>query len=518
MKRRHAIGIAILSGLGAVLVPILASLYLTNKQSLETETKQNLALANEVLRRVDETDNQSIGAIVRLLGTHAADPCSDANIALMRQIAVGSSYIQAVGHVEGDRLVCSSLGRHAPGTPLGHVGYVNTVGVSIRPSVELLVAPGMHFLIAEKNGYAVVVHRDLAIDVFTDNRDVSLGVFAPSTKKLMLNRGHFDPQWMLALNEQSETTFFDGNYVVAISRSKKYDNAAFTATPAHYLDARERKLAAVLVPIGAFVGLLSLLSLGMLGRYHMALPQVLRLALKHNEVFLHYQPIVELSTGRCVGAEALIRWRRQDGSFVPPNLFIQVAEECGLIRQITARVIELLRKDVPPLLEVFPDFQISFNLSPFDLETGEIVAQLRELSQAKGLSPKNLHAEITERCLLNAKRAKGTVQAIRKLGIGIAIDDFGTGFCGLSYLNTFEVDFLKIDKAFVDTMGTTAATSQVATHIIDMAKSLNLEMIAEGVETEEQAAFLRHYSVRYAQGWLFAKAMSIEDLIRYSLN
>lgn len=518
MKRRHAIGIAILSGLGAVFMPVLASLYLTGRESLETETKQNLALANEVLRRVDETDNQSIDAIARLSATHAVDPCSDANIALMRQIDVSSSYIQAVGHVEGDRMICSSLGRHDPGIPMGHLGFVNTVGARIRPSVELSIAPGMHFFIAEKNGYAVVVHRDLAIDVFTDNRDVSLGVFSLSAKRLMLSRGHFDPKWMLALKGQSEATFFDGNYVVAITQSKKYDNAAFAVTPAHYLNARGRKLAIVLVPIGAFVGLLSLFSLGMLGRYHMALPQVLRLALKHNEIFLHYQPIVELSTGRCVGAEALIRWRRQDGSFVSPNLFIPVAEESGLIRQITARVIELLRKDLPPLLEVFPDFQISFNLSSLDLESDEIVAQLRELSQTKGFSPKNLHAEITERYLLNTKRAKGTVQAIRKLGIGIAIDDFGTGFCGLSYLNTFEVDFLKIDKAFVDTMGTTAATSQVATHIIDMAKSLNLEMIAEGVETEEQATFLRHYSVQYAQGWLFAKAMSIEDLIRYSLN
>jgi sensor c-di-GMP phosphodiesterase-like protein len=234
--------------------------------------------------------------------------------------------------------------------------------------------------------------------------------------------------------------------------------------------------------------------------------------MRDRELFVVYQPIVELASGKWMGAEALLRWKRPDGEFVSPDVFIEIAEKNGLIGLITRKVIRTIQKEASILLNANPGFFISINASSSDLQQDALSQQLADATRTMGIEPSALRIEATERTFIDTDSAKKGIARLRDMGHPIAIDDFGTGYSSLSYLATLDVDGLKIDKSFVATIGTGAVTAEVVPHIIEMAKSLKLRMVAEGVETQEQADYLRGRGVQMVQGWLYSRAISLHDL------
>ena len=516
MDDSKRISIAILVGitLTTVALPILISLYLARQQSIAEQIRDVRQLADDVLRRADKTAQQSFAALDRLREQGTADPCSTQNVTLMAHIAVASEQLQGVAFVNNDQMLCSSFGRYTPAIPVGPPDYVSANGIAIRTDITLPEVTDTGFILVTRpeTGYSAIVHPSLPLDVFVDNPDLSVGVVGYSRMRPIDLRGTYDPDWIKALGTDRSTAFFDNRHVVAVERSKKFDYVAFAALPAAAVDTGVGRFAAVLVPLGLLTGVGLVLLILRLVRIQTALPAMIRTALRRKEFFLEYQPMVALQTGAWTGAEALLRWRRPSGELVRPDVFIPVAEEIGLIEAITEHVVELICQDAEGLFREHPDFHIGINFSAVDVQLPRLDKLVNRLVACTGGTPRNFVIEITERGLVQGEGAKAFLHGARLMGAVTAIDDFGTGYSSLSYLQTFDVDLLKIDKSFVDSIGAHAATSHVVSHIVEMAKDLGLEMVAEGVETEGQRGFLQTRGVLFAQGWLFAKPMSMSEL------
>ena len=511
--------IAVLVAVLGIAIPLLIALLLAYHQGQETEMQQVSTYARDVLHRADSTIDQGYTAINTLVAQHSADPCSDASLALMRRLNLESSYLQAVGYVVNDHMVCSSQGREGVDFALGPVDWVSLRHVRIRLSVRFPFDDANTYIVIERNGFAAIMNRDLALDATTSEKDVSLGFFQPTNGKFMALRGYVKPEWTglptdQLPSESSVRAFVDAGYVVAVARSDRRPLAAVAALPVTYMRAQVRSTALILVPVGLVAGVALALAALHLVQRQTALPAMIRAGLRRKEFYMVYQPVVDLRSGEWVGAEALLRWRRANGELMRPDLFIPVAEDAGLIRDITHRVVELVTQDLKGVFAVAPRFHLAINVSTMDLESGDVLELMGGMTHRMKAGPGNLVIEVTERGLLNRDLAQGVLSNLRDGGVRVAIDDFGTGYSTLAYLENFKIDYLKIDKSFVDTMNLATPTSQVALHIIGMARSLKIELIAEGVENEGQATLLCDLGVQYAQGWHLSRPMLAEDLLQ----
>jgi sensor c-di-GMP phosphodiesterase-like protein len=500
-----AIGAAI-----ALAFPPWFALNQARRQAFEIESSMASNHARDILHRGDTMAAQALAGIARLRAS-GAPPCSRPALALAREIALESSYIQAIGRLDGASMTCSSLGE--PALPLGPPAFRTSHGVTLYSQVPL-PDPYRHALLAlADGGYVALVHRDLPLDAALALPGMSLALVHLEHDSLSLSRGHIDHAWIARLGRRRETSFVSGGWLVAIVRSQRFvTTAAIAAVPVEQLERRVDETLWRLLPIGLLAGVAACAAILLLARRRRSIPAALRVALRRGEFFMLYQPVIDLRSGACIGAEALLRWRRRTGETVGPDLFIPVAEASGLITLLTGRVLELVEADAGSYLARHPDFHVAINLSPADLRSPELPARIDGLLARSGARPSSLILEITERGFVDLDSARGVLQAMRARGITVAIDDFGTGYSSLSYLESLDLDYLKIDRAFIEAIGTGAPTSQVVGHIIAMARGMRLTTIAEGVESQAQAAFLREHGVEYAQGWLFARPMTFAEV------
>jgi diguanylate cyclase (GGDEF)-like protein/PAS domain S-box-containing protein len=236
----------------------------------------------------------------------------------------------------------------------------------------------------------------------------------------------------------------------------------------------------------------------------------LRNALVVGEFEVHYQPIVDLPDGRMVGVEALLRWDNEELGVVSPVEFIPIAESTGIIVPIGAWVLETACRQVKEWQEAgWSDLRVAVNLSPREVERGDAIQSISEALNKSGLSPQSLEIEVTERVLLDDVEAASSIfREIKGLGVRLCIDDFGTGYSSLSYLRNYPFDVLKIDRAFVDDSTRHESGISLLRAIIAMADSLELDVIAEGVETAEQFDLLCELGCGFAQGYHFCAPLS----------
>jgi diguanylate cyclase (GGDEF)-like protein/PAS domain S-box-containing protein len=244
----------------------------------------------------------------------------------------------------------------------------------------------------------------------------------------------------------------------------------------------------------------------------LALENDLRVALDRGQFELHFQPQVSLSRRRVIGVEALLRWNHPDNGLITPSTFVPIAEEVGLIGDISRWVLEQACAQLAAWRKRGHDqIKMSLNLAPKDFERGDIVASVTDCITRHALPPDRVTLEITEHMMMqDTPGVTAKVRQLREIGVGIAIDDFGTGYSALAYLQKLPISTLKIDRSFVKDLGG-LMTNPIISAIIGIARGFDLELIAEGVEHHQQAAMLRALGCDVMQGYYFARPVRAED-------
>lgn len=499
--------LATLTAIAAALL-LSAGSYMLVKHALEqSEAEQMNARGERFLDRLEQIFGQLREGVDQL----AAQPsrqCDAPMLAALNQVGFDYRFVFEAAFVEGNQSCSSRPGRATADLdrPPDIEGptYKYWLNTSTEPNDNLAA------LMLGRGNFRVSTSRGHLTDVVDLSDNGSLLVLLDKGQRAVPVLG--PPQvWPPTRNwppSSGDALTITADRLIYRMSTKSPDYQLVLITPRINLMARLNSPLWLLFPASLLIAIFSGWSVLVLVRQRRTLNGELQGALRRGEIRVLYQPIFDLSSRRCVGAEALVRWRRPDGTLTSPDLFIPLAENTGLIREITDFVLQQLLEQLGQVLRANPHLYISVNLAACDVMEPRIGAVVGKLLDLYRVAPRQIAFEVTERGLIDVVPARENLQSLRDLGHQVLIDDFGTGYCSLAYLQTLPVDCLKIDKAFIDALGHDAASSGVAPHIIRMAHALDLKVIAEGIESEAQAILLASEGVNYGQGWLFAQALN----------
>lgn len=475
-------------------------------QSVSAEETRLQKLAERIGQRAENAIIDARALLVEL-NDAALEPCSPKHLELMQDIAIARTYVRGIGYWRAAERQCGTgLAEHF--TPPKASRIYDSGMIAWWPGEETEVGGVQLFLMRFGRHDVVIDPRLLLNSDLLENHEVGLWVegllMTTSPKGVVLPEPETLEQGLTVDSKTQRTmarfslgTIFPID-VVAVQHIQEFWSV--------YLP--------TILTFGAIgIGIIWLWIVILLkfSRSKLGLLAELKAAIADRKIEAYYQPVVDLSTGQCVGAESLARWTTEDGSRVGPDVFIPLAEDNRLISDLTISMLHSILTDMGDLLRRNPQLSINLNLSAQDLESDRLMIELDSAIKQAKLKPACIKLEITERALVDTDEARKRISTLRSRGHTIAIDDFGTGYSSLSYLESFELDVLKIDKAFVDAIDTHAVTSNVIVHVIEVAKSLELDIIAEGIEESHQASWLVKQGVRLGQGYFYAKPMASRE-------
>ena len=507
-RLRVIIGGTVLAVLAAA-VPIAVMVYATWDRAVSVEQQRLHAIAERSLRRAEVSYQEALAALKSAEAT-VLPPCGPEHIQRMQTLVMTTPSSDQMGYFEGGKLRCTSWGPFQQDVDQPTPDHVTSDGAGITVNVRPEAAGRRPMLSMMYGSYDVLVDPRRFVDVIVDP-DVRLALASPDGRLLTQQDGMDPALLQQLLREPGEG--LDRNTLYASARSGEW--LAIATAPRTALAATFRQQAWLFVPLGLLMAAAGAGLVIWLSRRRLSMRGELGIAIRRRELYLHYQPIIELDTGICVGAEALVRWQRPDGTQVRPDLFIPLAEEAGMIAAITDLVIENVVADMRELLAEDRSAHIAINLAAEDISSGRALKVISQRMAGSGILPQQIWLEATEHGFLDIDRARTMLAAARRAGHSVAIDDFGVGYSSLQYLQQLPLDALKIDKSFVDAIGTESATSPVTPHIIGMARELGLWVVAEGVETEAQLAYLHSQHVQFGQGWLFSRPLPRDEFIAF---
>lgn len=513
MRTRHLVSLVTGVLIISVLVPVCLSIWLAHRQAEEKFVEALDGYASRVLIRTDRVVVQAKQALTHLQSFNAP-PCTPLHLREMRRVAFSWRYVQEVMYVDNRKPLCSSLEQSSNTEALPPPVRITEDGYSTWLTSQNDLGIHRYMVVIGKGHYLVMVDPASLVDVVPFGEISMDAALVGNTTQRIFARSHvLDPHILSIVKDRQEMTSVQYNGSMYIL--KPVPELGFTviawASLKPLAEAWHQQLL-IWLPAGVLISLAAALIVLRILRRLQSPRNRLMDAINNREIQVHYQPIVALCSGKLVGAEALMRWPQPDGSNLSPDIFVPLAEQTGLISPLTLLAIDKIFDELGDWLHHHPELHISVNLAPADLTSVELPRLLSQLLNKWKVHPQQIALELTERGFADPAVSAPAIAAFRRAGHAVYIDDFGTGYSSLSYLQDLDVDTLKIDKSFVHAL----EYKNVTPHIIEMAKSLELAMVAEGIETEGQIAWLHRHGVQYGQGWYYSKALPEAEFILWA--
>jgi sensor c-di-GMP phosphodiesterase-like protein len=442
-------------------------------------------------------------------------PCSPADLARLRAIVLGSTIILDIVRRDHGRLACSAVyGVADIKIPaVARPGVVLTPDQTIWHNADLPGVAGRKVTIVGHNNSFVVVRPGITPPDFAPG--------GLSLSRFFINKSRQEISWFAGkpihvrpgLLEEGSSFWLQGSYVAVACATDRMMCIVLKAPWSAMLRKNQSPFEIFALAGGVAGSAANLILLAWLHKRRTILYR-LRRALNSGELVMQYQPIFDVRMNQVVGAEALMRWPVSAGVATGPDEFIPIAEEGGMIGELTCFAIRRVSEDLAAMLRLRPYFLVSINIVADDLADENFHAALEKHILGAGISPSQIAFELTERRSAAVGPTNKAIDQLRRAGYKIYIDDFGTGFSSLTYLSDLAVDAIKLDKSFTSTVNTGAVRARLVAPILDMARDLGVPVIAEGVEESYQAAYFRTHGVLHMQGGLFGWAVEAPDLLR----
>ncbi len=495
----------------AGLAPLLLCLLFTFIDARQIVQRQQSVTASMLLTQAESISDQAWN-MVGYLRKFSDKSCTDINEQL-QEYASQYPYFRSIGVMQDDEVTCSSM----------YAGLRGDLKTMLQgPPPETRKAWWMTSLagtFSVKDRPAVIYVRD--------------------TPSMFSSYAIVDGQYLLdfmdAVGKSHDYAIvlqFGGGYRIAsgalpderasllrahtlVETSQRYPIVATVTSPARDLALTWRHGMVTFIPMAAIFSLLLMMVTNNWLKRKVSIRDQLKRAIQRREFSVNYQPVYNVETGKASGAEALMRWKLPNGRWARPDLFIQAAEEEGMIVPLTQSLLQNIAEDMRDW-QIPPSFHIGLNIAGEHIQHADFMADIREFAAKIAHHQPNITLELTERSLISdGDDVISKLQQLRREGIKIAIDDFGTGHCSLSYLQTFPLDYLKIDRGFVNAIESVEGEAPVLDAIIMLSHKLKLSIVAEGVETPLQLEYLKKRGVIFIQGYLYARPMSGSALMAW---
>ena len=437
--------------------------------------------------------------------------CSNEELEYFRSILIHTEYLKDVGRFRDGAIHCSAMhGRFASPQQMPRPDFTQPDKTNVYVNLPLIRFNNLTVVSLQLSQSYVVFSPYILMHLEPTPIQYTMTVIdAPSGAYGRLLGGIPEEKGELLTNNSKLRT---NNMLYATQCSQLYFNCVTAYLSDDAALHMERRSVVSLCSGGALAGAALGSIVALIFLRNRSLEYQLRRAIRDHSLRLEYQPIVDISTQLIIGAEALIRWTDENGALQGADVVVKTAEKNGFIRSMTDAVMHRALTEFGSLLKTYPEFRLHINVTAWDLTDPEFPATVQRHLIDADCSDCCLTIELTESSTADISTAKEAIKCLRNSGHRISIDDFGTGYSSLSYLQDLEVDEVKIDRSFTNTIGTDAVTAGILPQIISLADALKLEMVVEGIETPAQMAYCLNAGPNiYGQGWLFGRATTAAE-------